>query len=147
MKDSSFSVCYHGNILPVPLALRSGLTQDCCRPTRGTITPTLGTISVGLPPLPVSPCCCWETHALVFCAGKCLFLSGFTEKQLNYSHDQTLPEIYGIGFTNMVERTTPGSKDLSKWVWTLWEIHHEAFVRCPGFVLVPFLESVSFLCQ
>eukprot|EP00066_Takifugu_rubripes_P016090 XP_011605356.1 PREDICTED: G/T mismatch-specific thymine DNA glycosylase-like isoform X1 [Takifugu rubripes] len=44
---------------------------------------------------------------------KCLFLSGFTEKQLNYSHDQSLPEIYGIGFTNMVERTTPGSKDLS----------------------------------
>ncbi|XP_066505154.1 G/T mismatch-specific thymine DNA glycosylase isoform X2 [Hoplias malabaricus] len=44
---------------------------------------------------------------------KCLFLSGFTEEQLNYMHDQTLPEKYGIGFTNMVERTTPGSKDLS----------------------------------
>ncbi|XP_026990882.1 G/T mismatch-specific thymine DNA glycosylase [Tachysurus fulvidraco] len=44
---------------------------------------------------------------------KCLFLSGLTEEQLNYMHDQTLPEKYGIGFTNMVERTTPGSKDLS----------------------------------
>ncbi|XP_077066851.1 G/T mismatch-specific thymine DNA glycosylase isoform X2 [Siphateles boraxobius] len=44
---------------------------------------------------------------------KCLFLSGLTEEQLNHMHDQTLPERYGIGFTNMVERTTPGSKDLS----------------------------------
>ncbi|KAG7455845.1 hypothetical protein MATL_G00245350 [Megalops atlanticus] len=44
---------------------------------------------------------------------KCLFLSGLTEVQLNHMHDQTLPEKYGIGFTNMVERTTPGSKDLS----------------------------------
>ncbi|XP_687336.4 G/T mismatch-specific thymine DNA glycosylase isoform X1 [Danio rerio] len=44
---------------------------------------------------------------------KCLFLSGLTNEQLNHMHDQTLPEHYGIGFTNMVERTTPGSKDLS----------------------------------
>lgn len=44
---------------------------------------------------------------------KCLFLSGLTEQQLNYMHDQSLPEKYSIGFTNMVERTTPGSKDLS----------------------------------
>ncbi|XP_051916457.1 G/T mismatch-specific thymine DNA glycosylase isoform X5 [Hippocampus zosterae] len=44
---------------------------------------------------------------------KCLFLSGFTEQQLNFMHDESLPEKYGIGFTNMVERTTPGSKDLS----------------------------------
>ncbi|XP_051975816.1 G/T mismatch-specific thymine DNA glycosylase-like isoform X2 [Xyrauchen texanus] len=44
---------------------------------------------------------------------KCLFLSGLTDEQLNHMHDQTLPEMYGIGFTNMVERTTPGSKDLS----------------------------------
>ncbi|XP_061108837.1 G/T mismatch-specific thymine DNA glycosylase-like [Conger conger] len=44
---------------------------------------------------------------------KCLFLSGLTDAQLNHMHDQSLPEKYGIGFTNMVERTTPGSKDLS----------------------------------
>ncbi|XP_041650803.1 G/T mismatch-specific thymine DNA glycosylase [Cheilinus undulatus] len=44
---------------------------------------------------------------------KCLFLSGLTDEQLNYMHDSSLPENYGIGFTNMVERTTPGSKDLS----------------------------------
>ncbi|XP_057185801.1 G/T mismatch-specific thymine DNA glycosylase isoform X2 [Triplophysa rosa] len=44
---------------------------------------------------------------------KCLFLSGLTDEQLNHMHDQTLPEKYSIGFTNMVERTTPGSKDLS----------------------------------
>ncbi|XP_037538483.1 G/T mismatch-specific thymine DNA glycosylase [Nematolebias whitei] len=44
---------------------------------------------------------------------KCLFLSGLTEQQLSYVHDQNLPDKYSIGFTNMVERTTPGSKDLS----------------------------------
>uniref|UniRef100_UPI0037E96179 thymine DNA glycosylase, tandem duplicate 1 isoform X1 n=2 Tax=Semicossyphus pulcher TaxID=241346 RepID=UPI0037E96179 len=44
---------------------------------------------------------------------KCLFLSGFTEEQLNHMHDSTLPVKYKMGFTNMVERATPGSKDLS----------------------------------
>ncbi|XP_072242452.1 G/T mismatch-specific thymine DNA glycosylase isoform X2 [Leuresthes tenuis] len=44
---------------------------------------------------------------------KCLFLSGLTDQQLNFTYDQSLPEKYSIGFTNMVERTTPGSKDLS----------------------------------
>ncbi|XP_051975852.1 G/T mismatch-specific thymine DNA glycosylase-like isoform X2 [Xyrauchen texanus] len=44
---------------------------------------------------------------------KCLFLSGFTDKLLNHMDDQSLPEKYSIGFTNMVERATPGSKDLS----------------------------------
>ncbi|XP_056430504.1 G/T mismatch-specific thymine DNA glycosylase isoform X2 [Hyla sarda] len=44
---------------------------------------------------------------------KCLFLSGLSDTQLNHLDDHALPEKYGIGFTNMVERTTPGSKDLS----------------------------------
>ncbi|XP_011605352.1 thymine DNA glycosylase, tandem duplicate 1 isoform X1 [Takifugu rubripes] len=44
---------------------------------------------------------------------KCLFLSGFTEEQLNHMHDTTLPTKYRMGFTNMVARATPGSKDLS----------------------------------
>ncbi|XP_032638290.1 G/T mismatch-specific thymine DNA glycosylase isoform X1 [Chelonoidis abingdonii] len=44
---------------------------------------------------------------------KCLFLSGLSEEQLSHMDDHTLPQKYGIGFTNMVERTTPGSKDLS----------------------------------
>ncbi|XP_053572943.1 G/T mismatch-specific thymine DNA glycosylase isoform X2 [Bombina bombina] len=44
---------------------------------------------------------------------KCLFLSGLSDQQLNHMDDHALPEKYGIGFTNMVERTTPGSKDLS----------------------------------
>ncbi|KAG8578347.1 hypothetical protein GDO81_010460 [Engystomops pustulosus] len=44
---------------------------------------------------------------------KCLFLSGLSDVQLNHLDDHALPEKYGIGFTNMVERTTPGSKDLS----------------------------------
>ncbi|XP_043565867.1 G/T mismatch-specific thymine DNA glycosylase-like isoform X2 [Chiloscyllium plagiosum] len=43
---------------------------------------------------------------------KCLFLSGLIDKPLNHLDDASLPEKYGIGFTNMVERTTPGSKDL-----------------------------------
>ncbi|KAF7654144.1 hypothetical protein LDENG_00073440 [Lucifuga dentata] len=44
---------------------------------------------------------------------KCLFLSGFTEVQLNHMHDTDLPVKYKMGFTNMVARATPGSKDLS----------------------------------
>ncbi|XP_078531057.1 G/T mismatch-specific thymine DNA glycosylase [Lissotriton helveticus] len=44
---------------------------------------------------------------------KCLFLSGLSDEQLTHTDDHTLPEKFGIGFTNMVERTTPGSKDLS----------------------------------
>uniref|UniRef100_A0A1A7WAP1 G/T mismatch-specific thymine DNA glycosylase n=1 Tax=Iconisemion striatum TaxID=60296 RepID=A0A1A7WAP1_9TELE len=44
---------------------------------------------------------------------KCLYLSGFTEEQLNHMHDTTLPVKYKMGFTNMVARATPGSKDLS----------------------------------
>nr|XP_014436533.1 G/T mismatch-specific thymine DNA glycosylase isoform X1 [Pelodiscus sinensis] len=44
---------------------------------------------------------------------KCLFMSGLSQEQLNHMDDHTLPQKYGIGFTNMVERTTPGSKDLS----------------------------------
>lgn len=44
---------------------------------------------------------------------KCLFLSGFTEEQLNHMHDTTLPVKYKMGFTNMVARATPGSKDLT----------------------------------
>nr|XP_044986282.1 G/T mismatch-specific thymine DNA glycosylase-like [Jaculus jaculus] len=44
---------------------------------------------------------------------KCLFMSGLSEVQLNHMDDHTLPGKYGIGFTNMVERTTPGNKDLS----------------------------------
>ncbi|XP_048356302.1 G/T mismatch-specific thymine DNA glycosylase isoform X1 [Sphaerodactylus townsendi] len=44
---------------------------------------------------------------------KCLFLSGLSDQQLNHMDDHTLPHKYNIGFTNMVERTTPGSKDLS----------------------------------
>jgi len=44
---------------------------------------------------------------------KCLFLSGFTDELLNHTADTILPTKYKIGFTNMVARATPGSKDLS----------------------------------
>uniref|UniRef100_UPI00358E87B1 G/T mismatch-specific thymine DNA glycosylase isoform X3 n=1 Tax=Myxine glutinosa TaxID=7769 RepID=UPI00358E87B1 len=43
---------------------------------------------------------------------KCLFLSGMTDSQLSHVDDQSLPEKYSIGFTNIVGRTTPGCKDL-----------------------------------
>lgn len=49
--------------------------------------------------------------------GKCLFMSGLSNEQLNHMDDHTLPHKYGIGFTNMVERTTPGSKDLSRYIF------------------------------
>ncbi|XP_034005154.1 thymine DNA glycosylase, tandem duplicate 1 isoform X1 [Trematomus bernacchii] len=44
---------------------------------------------------------------------KCLFLSGFTKELLNHTSDTILPVKYKMGFTNMVARATPGSKDLS----------------------------------
>ena len=59
---------------------------------------------------------CYVFSLFFLCPGKCLFLSGLTEEQLNHMHDQSLPDKYGIGFTNMVERTTPGSKDLSRFL-------------------------------
>lgn len=58
-------------------------------------------------------------------SGKCLFLSGFTEEQLTHMHDTTLPGKYRMGFTNMVSRATPGSKDLSRWV--NWDVQKLPF--------------------
>jgi len=54
----------------------------------------------------------------VILAGKCLFLSGLIPEQMNAYDDAKLKE-YGIGFTNMVERTTRGSADLTKFVFTV----------------------------
>ncbi|KAF8491315.1 uracil-DNA glycosylase-like protein, partial [Russula emetica] len=36
----------------------------------------------------------------------CLHLSGFTPRQLLATEDSTLPEMYNLGLTNLVERTT-----------------------------------------
>ena len=44
---------------------------------------------------------------------KCLYLSGFVDHEMTCKDDYKLMD-YGIGFTNMVARTTKGSKDLSK---------------------------------
>ena len=54
----------------------------------------------------------------IILAGKCLFLSGLITEQLNAYDDARLKE-YGIGFTNMVERTTRGSADLTKFVFLI----------------------------
>lgn len=45
---------------------------------------------------------------------KCLYLSGLIEVEMSAKEDHVLFESYGIGFTNMVARTTKGSNDLSK---------------------------------
>ena len=45
--------------------------------------------------------------------GKCLYLSGLIPEPMNAYDDYKLKE-YGIGFTNIVERTSRGSVDLTK---------------------------------
>lgn len=44
---------------------------------------------------------------------KCLYLSGLTPEQMAAEDDYKLLKV-GIGFTNMVERTTKGSADLTR---------------------------------
>ncbi|XP_065370779.1 uncharacterized protein Tdg [Calliphora vicina] len=44
---------------------------------------------------------------------KCLYLSGLTQEQMNADEDFKLIK-YGIGFTNMVQRATKGSADLTR---------------------------------
>lgn len=61
-------------------------------------------------------------HFLI--SGKCLFLSGFTDEQLNHMHDTVLPVKYKMGFTNMVARATPGSKDLTRYMTVKDFSHH-----------------------
>ena len=45
--------------------------------------------------------------------GKCMFLSGLIPEPLTANDDYKLLN-HGIGFTNIVERTTRGSADLSR---------------------------------
>jgi len=45
--------------------------------------------------------------------GKCLYLSGLTPVQMNAYDDYKLKE-FGIGFTNIVQRTTRSSADLTR---------------------------------
>jgi len=44
---------------------------------------------------------------------KCLFLSGLVPEPMTSDDDESIND-YGIGFTNMVARTTPGSNDLTR---------------------------------
>ena len=46
--------------------------------------------------------------------GRCLYESGLVPDRLTYLDDVRCPSLYGIGLTNMVERTTRGSADLSR---------------------------------
>lgn len=46
-------------------------------------------------------------------AGKCLYLSGLTPEPMTADDDYKLLQ-NGIGFTNMVERATKGSADLTR---------------------------------
>lgn len=45
---------------------------------------------------------------------RCLYESGLVPEQLTYLDDVRCPSTYSIGLTNMVERTTRGSADLSR---------------------------------
>ena len=52
----------------------------------------------------------------IFCdrlLGKCLYLSGLTPEQMNAYDDYKLKDI-GIGFTNIVDRTSRSSADLTR---------------------------------
>lgn len=110
-------MCCHGNVLPVRPQI--GINPGLLSAYKGHHYPNPGNhfctfyifFLMALPCLHYQNVSC---DSCVSCAGKCLFLSGLTETLLNYTHDQSLPETCGIGFTNMVERTTPGSKDLSR---------------------------------
>lgn len=44
---------------------------------------------------------------------KCLYLSGLTQQQVSADEDYKLLQV-GIGFTNMVQRATKGSADLTR---------------------------------
>lgn len=46
-------------------------------------------------------------------AGPCLYESGLVPKKMSYQDDAECLN-YGIGFTNIVPRTTRGSDDLSR---------------------------------
>lgn len=51
--------------------------------------------------------------AFVYDIGPCLFESGLVPKKMTYREDAECLD-YGIGFTNIVPRTTRGSDDLSR---------------------------------
>ena len=51
-----------------------------------------------------------EAH---FIPGKCMYLSGLIPEPMNAMQDYKLLD-YGIGFTNIVARTTKGSADLTR---------------------------------
>jgi hypothetical protein len=51
--------------------------------------------------------------AFLFCPGKCMYLSGLLPRPMCSDDDQKLLD-FGIGFTNIVERTTRGSATLTR---------------------------------
>ena len=46
-------------------------------------------------------------------SGKCLFLSGLVPRPMNAENDKELLS-FGIGFTNIVERTTRANQELTR---------------------------------
>ena len=63
--------------------------------------------------------------------GKCLYLSGLTAEQMNAYDDYKLKDI-GIGFTNIVERTSRSSADLSRFVAVLLlDSHSDVVITTP----------------
>jgi len=58
-------------------------------------------------------CNSWAYVYIFVITGKCLFLAGLIPIPLTGMQDYMALD-YGIGLTNIVPRTTPGSKDLSR---------------------------------
>jgi hypothetical protein len=60
-----------------------------------------------------------KLNVIITVVGKCLFLSGLIPEQLNAYDDYKLVK-YGIGFTNIVARTTRGSADLTRFAFMFY---------------------------
>ena len=56
---------------------------------------------------------CYVINFIIVFSGKCLYLSGLIPEPMNANDDAQLID-FGIGFTNIVGRTTRGSADLKK---------------------------------
>lgn len=117
-----------------PPLLRLGLTQDCCQPTGGTITPTLGTISVGLLPLPERRLADWKfTHFFSLCRE----MSVSVRTDGNAAELLTRPESAG-DLQHWLHQH--GGKDHARQQGPV-QVGVDAVESPPAFVLLPFFKK------
>ena len=55
----------------------------------------------------------FDMFVTMYLTGKCLYLSGLVPEPMTCMDDVKLPD-FGVGFTNIVGRTTRGSADLKR---------------------------------